>query len=258
MGGHEAPGMLARGLRILVELGKHPDGLGLSDLARGVNLPVSTVHRLLVTHVSMGFVAFDRAAKRYRLGVRIFELSHRVGTVRSLSEAAVPAMRAVRESTGETVQLSVLDGVDVVFVERLDSDHAIAIRGKVGQRDPSFCTSTGKVLLSHLDREHLSEVTAQLDFSRGSERAVADVDALRAELDQVRHNGYAIADQEYDEGVRAIAVPIRDGAGAVVAALCVSAPTFRAAKEDLIGYLPVLTDAAREIGVRLPVTRATG
>lgn len=253
MASPDTQGMLGRGLSVLNELGNHAEGLSLSELARAVNLPVSTVHRLLVTLVDMGFASLDRTTKRYRLGVRVFELSHRVGLVHSLSEAAVPAMRSVSEQTGETTQLAVLSGLDTIFVERVDSDHAIAIRGRVGQREPSYCTSTGKVLLSQLDDAIREDTLGRLSFRSWTKRTITDADALRAELRRVSEHGYAIADEEYDEGVRAMAVPVKDGRGRTIAALCISAPAFRTDLDRLLAHLPVLQMAAREIGSRLVI-----
>jgi DNA-binding IclR family transcriptional regulator len=129
-------GMLAKGLTLLVTLGQYPDGIALSDLARQVSMPVSTVHRLLATLSAFGFVHFDAEYRRYSLGLRLFELSRQVTLVRRLSEVAVPVMRRIVEMTRETSLISVLDGEEMMYVERLDSPQPVRVRGASGGRGP--------------------------------------------------------------------------------------------------------------------------
>ncbi len=126
--------MLGKGLRLLVALGDHPDGAGVSQLARDVEVPVSTAHRLLAGMVPLGFVSFDRERRRYSLGLRAFELGQRVASARRLSEVALPAMRGVTRTTGETTLLAVLSGDEVLYVERTEGKHLAQIWGAPGSR----------------------------------------------------------------------------------------------------------------------------
>ena len=249
--GDEPQGMLARGLSLLTALGDHPDGVTVTDLARQVGLPVSTTHRLLSTETSLGFVAFDSERKTYRLGVRVFELANRVRGVTDLAGVAHPVMRRLSRRTGETVQLSVLSDGRALFVEKVGTEQAVGIRGAVGQSEPLYATSTGKTLLSQLPPDGRDEILDALEFTAWTPTTITTREDLVAELDRVREQDYAVADEEFDRGVRAIGVPVRDGRGRARAALCISAPVFRVSLEDLVGWLPDLRAAAHEIGVQL-------
>jgi IclR family acetate operon transcriptional repressor len=247
-----AGGMLAKGLTLLVTLGEYPEGIGLSDLARRVGMPVSTVHRLLATLHSFGFVHFDADYRRYTLGLRLFELSHQVALVRRLSEVAAPVMQHIVQVTGETSLISVLDGEEMVYVERFDSPHPIQVRGSIGRRDPLYCTAMGKSLLAFQSDESREAIISRLHLKRLTPHTITDRDELRRELDRTRERGYSLADEEHEPGIRTVAVPVLDSRGRAVAAICVTAPAFRASLEELTRNVPVLQDAAREIAIQLP------
>ena len=255
-GGGEPQGMLARGLTLLAALGDHPEGVTVTELAKQVGLPVSTTHRLLATEIELGFVSFDPAGKSYRLGVRVFELANRVSGVMDLASLARPIMRELSRATGETVQLSVLSSAGALFIEKVGTEQAVGIRGSVGQSEPLYATSTGKILLSQLEPQRRDEILAPLTLRRWTPTTITDRAALDDELERTRERDYAIADEEFDAGVRAIGVPVRDGQGTSRAALCISAPAFRADVDQLIAWLPALRDAAHRIGVQMPVGAA--
>ncbi|GAA1733808.1 IclR family transcriptional regulator [Aeromicrobium alkaliterrae] len=250
----EPQGMLARGLAILVALGNHPEGASVTEIARDVSLPISTVHRLLATEASLSFVSFDPSTKRYRLGFKVFELAHKVSSVASLADAARPTMRELSAATGETVQLAVLSENRTLFLEKVGTPQPIGIRGSVGDSESVHATSTGKVLISGLPDDELDALLTGSAFEAHTANTITDPTRLREHIEQVRAEQYAVADEEFDEGVRAIAVPVRDGRGQLRAALCVSAPAFRTSAETLHGWLTELRAAAAEIGTRLPLS----
>lgn len=248
----DSRGMLDRGLIILTALGEQPDGMALSEVVRAVDLPVSTAHRLLNIAVGHGFAAFDKATKRYTLGVKIFELAGRIRSVQSLSQVARPIMRELVDLTGETLQLAVLAENSAMFVEKLGADRSITIRGSVGQREPLYATSTGKVMLAALPESVREQVISELDLTAWTEHTIISRPALLEHIHQVAEQGWAVADDEYDRDVRALAVPIRNPSNTVVAALCVAGPKYRIGAEALQGWLPELQEAAHSIGVQLP------
>lgn len=253
-GRDEPQGMLARGLSILVALGNHPEGANGTEIARDVGLPVSTVHRLLATEVSLGFVAFDTSTKRYRLGFTVFELAHKVSSVVSLADSARPTMRELSRRTGETVQLAVLSNNRTLFVEKVGTEQAVGIRGSVGDSESVHATSTGKMLISALPDAQLDALISSASFDAHTDNTISDPVLLREHIEQVRTQQFAIADEEFDEGVRAISVPVLDGRQRTRAALCVSAPAFRTSIDTLMSWLPGLREAADEIGTRLPLS----
>lgn len=245
-------GMLAKGLTLLVTIGEYPDGITLSDLARRVSMPVSTVHRLLATLSAFGFVYFDTEYRRYSLGLRLFELSHQVTLVRRLSEVAIPVMRRIVEMTRETSLISVLDGEEMMYVERIDSPQPVQVRGASGGRGPLYCTAMGKSLLAFQPDEKREEIIQRLHLQRMTGHTIVDRDELRRELELTRERKYSIANEEHEVGVLSVGVPVLDAHGWPLAALCVTAPAFRTSLEALIEGVPVLQNGAREIALQLP------
>jgi IclR family acetate operon transcriptional repressor len=247
-------GMLGKGLSLLVILGEYPNGVGVSTLAREAGLPVSTVHRLLTTMASLGFVSFDADSRQYSIGLKVFELSYRVSLVRDLGEVALPVMRRIMEITKATTLMSVRDGEEIMYVERVEGPRRIRIQGAVGERLPLHCTSQGKVLLAFLPESEREKILGRLRLEQLAPNTITDLDTLRGELDRTRMKGYAVANEEAEEGICAVAVPIIGPRGRPVAALCIAAPVFQTPLEDLERFVPLLRDGARDIGVQLPRT----
>jgi IclR family acetate operon transcriptional repressor len=246
-----ADGMLGKGLRLLVALGDHPEGAGVSQLARDVEVPVSTAYRLLAGMVPLGFVSFDRERRRYSLGLRAFELGQRVASARRLSDIALPPMRRVTQATGETTLLAVLSGDDVLYVERTEGKHLAQIWGAPGVRGSPHYTALGKCLVAFLPEEEREEMLSRLRLERLTPRTVTDTEVLREELLLTRERGYATNDEEHEEGVRAVGVPVIGRHGRPAAALSVATLTFRHSMQELEGFVPLLRKAAGEVEVQL-------
>jgi IclR family acetate operon transcriptional repressor len=246
-----ADGMLGKGLRLLVALGDHPEGAGVSQLARDVEVPVSTAHRLLAGMVPLGFVSFDRERRRYSLGLRAFELGQRVASARRLSDIALPAMRGVTQATGETTLLAVLSGDDVLYVERTEGKHLAQIWGAPGVLGSPHYTALGKCLVAFLPEEEREEMLSRLRLEKLTPRTITDPEELREELLLTRERGYATNDEEHEEGVRAVGVPVIGRHGRPAAALSVATLTFRHSMQELEGFVPLLRKAAREVEVQL-------
>jgi len=250
--GLPADGALAKGLRLLVALGNHPDGAGVSELAGEVELPVSTTHRLLTGMIPQGFVAVDPDRRQYFLGLRTFELSQRVASARKLSAVALPAMQRVTQATGEPTLLAVLAGDEMLYVERVEGKHLVQIRGSAGERGSLHGTALGKALLAFLPEEEREALIENLPLPKLGPNSIMNRDELRAELDRTRERGYAVNDEELEAGVRAIGVPIIDARGRPAASITVATLAFRYSMEELERFVPLLQDAANEIAVQLP------
>ena len=247
-----AVGMLGKGLRLLVVLGNHPDGAGVSELAREVELPVSTTHRLLAGMIPQGFVAIDPERRQYFLGLRTFELSQRVASARKLSAVALPAMQRVTQVTGEPTLLAVLAEDEILYMERVEGKHLAQIRGSAGERGSLHGTALGKVLLAFLPEEEREAFIENLPLPKLGPNSITNRDELRAELDRTRERGYAVNDEELEAGVRAIGVPIIDARGRPAASITVATLAFRYSMQELERFVPLLQDAANEIAVQLP------
>lgn len=249
---NNSKGRLERGLTLLSALGDYPEGVGVSELARKVGLPVSTVHRLMSVLVAEGYASFDPDRRRYFLSLEVFELSHRVSLVHGLSELSLPVMRRLVGATGEPSLMSVLSKDEMVYLERIESWRRVQIRGSVGERGPLYCTSMGKALLAFLPDDDREKIIEHIRLEKLAPNTIMDLTELRTELDLTRERGYAIADEEHEEGIRAVGVPVMNSRPWPVAAICVAAPAFRLSREQLEEFVPLLHEGAREIGLQLP------
>jgi DNA-binding IclR family transcriptional regulator len=237
-----------RALTLLRTFLAHDSELSASQLSQETGLDPSTVFRLLVTLEAQGFVEVDRRTGRYRPGVVLLELGSRFLKNNDIRSRSIVYLEQLRDRFGETVHLTVLDGNEVVYLEKLAGLHPIGfMSSRVGDRNPAHCTGVGKALLAYLPDEELSHRYPSGRLRRYTAHTITDLKALRAELKTVRSLGYAVDREEHEEGVRCVAVPTFDHQG-IAAAISVSGPTDRMddhlAKDDLVD---ALRDVARQV-----------
>ncbi len=211
--------------RLLKEFSRSDRELGVSELARRLELATSTVHRLLATLTAERLL--ERGPGGYRLGLALYDLGAVVAPHLDLHEAAMPVMATLRHSTGETVQLAVLDGLESVYIDRLESPHTVRIFSRVGTRLPAATTSTGKTLLAALPAAELDLRLAGWRPERYTPFTIVDEATLRVRLREIAERGWAENREESRVGVVSVAAPVRGACGAVIAALSVAAPTDR-------------------------------
>jgi DNA-binding IclR family transcriptional regulator len=222
----------------------HPDW-GVADLSKHLSISTSSVHRLLSTLADEGLLEQDPRTGRYRLGLSVFDLVGALPTQRSLHEAVLVSMTELRSRTGETVQVGVLDGRQVVYVERLDSPSTLRMFAELGRRNDAHCTSSGKVLLAFAPRVQLDRILRGWTLPRVTRHTITDPRVLRSELGTIRRQGYAENREESEPGIVSIAAPIRDESAAVIASLSVAGPTERIDPERLAIAEAVVTLARR-------------
>jgi IclR family pca regulon transcriptional regulator len=250
---------LERGLSVIRAFDAEHRELGLSEVARATGLTRAAARRFLLTLVALGYMHVDGG--RFSLRPRVLELGFAYLSSLSLPEIAEPHMEALVARLNESSSLSVLDGTDVIYVARVPTRRIMSITLAVGTRLPAYATSMGRVLLAGLPPDDLEERLARIDVRQLTPRTVRSEAALRKVIDQVRRQGYAVTDQELEQGLRSAAVPIHDASGAVVAALNVSVHASRASMQELrAGFVPPAREAAAAIDgeVRRSGLRATG
>jgi IclR family pca regulon transcriptional regulator len=237
---------LERGLAVIRAFdAEHPE-LGLSDVARSTGLSRAAARRFLLTLVTLGYVR--QADGRFSLRPRVLELGYAYLSGISLPEVAQPHMEALVAAVNESSSVSVLDETEIVYVARVPTRRIMSITLTVGTRLPAYATSMGRVLLAGLAPEVLEERLGRIDFVPLTAYTVDDATALRATLAAVRADGYAVVDQELEEGLRSLAVPIRDRSGSVLAALNVSVHASRGTVATLRrDFLPPARRAAEAI-----------
>ncbi len=236
---------VANAARVLKAFSPSRPDWGVADLSKHLGISTSTVHRLLSTLTDEGLLDQDPRSGRYRLGLSVFDLVGALPTQRSLHEAVLVSMTELRSRTGETVQVGVLDGRQVVYVERLDSPNTLRMFAELGRRNDAHCTSSGKVLLAFVPRAQLDRILRGWTLPQLTEHTITDPTALRAELRSIRQRGYAENREESQPGVVSVAAPIRDSSGSVIASLSLAGPIERMDPNRLATADAVVTLARR-------------
>jgi IclR family pca regulon transcriptional regulator len=237
---------LDRGLAVIRAFGPGREQQTLSDVARAAGLTRAAARRFLLTLQELGYVNFD--GRLFSLRPRVLELGYAYLSTLSLDEIAVPHMKELAAETRESSSVAVLDGEDIVYVVRVPTARIMTVAIAIGTRFPAHATSMGRVLLAALPSQALDRYLARDAFAALTRRTVTDPAHLRRILGDVATSGYALVDQELEDGLRSIAAPVRDRSGAVVAALNVSVHASRANLDTLRRtYLPALLDTTRRI-----------
>ncbi|MGZ4149864.1 MAG: IclR family transcriptional regulator domain-containing protein, partial [Actinomycetota bacterium] len=247
------------GLAVIRAFGPDRDRLTLSEVARETGLTRAAARRFLLTLVALGYVRND--GKEFSLGPRVLELGYSYLSSMRLPEVAQPHVEDLVAQVQESSSISVLDGVDVVDIVRVPAKRIMTVSVPVGTRFRAHASSKGRVLLASLSPGELDAFLAEARLEGLTTHTVTDPGRLRTLLDRVRAQGYAIVDQEVEEGVRSVAVPLRDAAGAVVAAINVSSYASRvsvdAVERDVLPKL-LATAAQIEADLRAQGTQRPG
>lgn len=218
---------IRRALRVLSSFSLDGSILGVSEIARKTGLPKSTVHWLLRILEQEGFVCQDLKTLKYRLGIRLFHLGTVAKSAINLDYVSQPVMERLRDITQETVNLYVLDGYDRVCIKQAEGLHLVRQAVRVGQKVPAYCGAASKVLLAWQPEEFIEEIIAVTKLKPLTKNTISDPELFRTELARVRGQGYAISLGERDIDVVAIATPIFDEEGKIIASLSVSGPASR-------------------------------
>jgi IclR family KDG regulon transcriptional repressor len=213
--------------RAFAVLGALADGpVGVSEVAARVELPKSTVARLLASLTTEGAVERVTGDSRYRLGGRLLSLASSIQPIRSLIGLARPHLVELASELGEAAGLSVADGFEVHYIDQIETAHQVRIRDWTGSRVPMHAVSSGLVLLAHLPPSTLDAFLAS-PLERFTPRTATDPTSLRARLGQVRADGFAWVHEEFAEGLNSVAAPVSDETGAIAAAVHVHGPAYR-------------------------------
>jgi DNA-binding IclR family transcriptional regulator len=219
--------VIERMMKLLDVLSYYHDPVSLKQLAAETGLHPSTAHRILAAMAVSGFV--ERAdAGAYRLGIRLLELGNLVKSRISIRDAAMPLMEQLHEQIGESVNLGVRQGDDIVYVERTSSGRStVRAVHLVGARAPLHVTAVGKLYLAEEQGDALRDYARRTGLPGATAASITTLSRLERELDQVRRQGFAIDNEEVEQGLRCIAAPVRDDTGTLLAGLSVSAPADR-------------------------------
>ncbi|MEX3957532.1 IclR family transcriptional regulator C-terminal domain-containing protein [Trinickia sp. EG282A] len=251
----EGTASLDKALGVLDLIGAARQGMTNAELLDSARLPKTTLYRILATLVERGLVRRDPVKRVYRLGFRYLELVRNAYLMPDLVAAASSELRSLRDLTGETSYLAVLDGASVLSLERCDGAHSQRSSAALGQSKPLHCTGQGKAILSRLAPEERDALLKAITYDALTPHTITDRRRLQIELAITAARGYAIDDEEIVTGVRCVAAPILDPAGKVRGALSVAGPAYRlsVARLELLG--PELAEAGRRVGSQLAGNR---
>ena len=242
---------LARGLAVIQAFSMEKRQQTISQLSIKTGLSRAAVRRCLYTLSKLGFAGSDDS-RHFFLQPRILSLGHSYISSMPLAASAQPVMRHLSEILHESCSIATLDGIDVVYVARVNVTRIMTIDLVVGSRLPAFCTSMGRVLLANLPAAELESFFERVQFTSFTERTIVSAEKLRQALRLVLRNGYSLVDQELEVGLRSMAVPIRNPNGKVVAALNVGVHAQRLSVQELQNrFLPQLQVAAQELSMLL-------
>jgi IclR family pca regulon transcriptional regulator len=250
---------LERGLAILSCFTPKRPVLGIADIADELGMSRSTTHRYVITLLALGYLE-QGASRKYRLGLAVTDLGMSALNSTGLREHAHPYLEELRQRTSYTISLAVLDGPEVLYVDRARSfrraQGKLSVDVQTGSRLPAYCTAMGKLLLASLPDADQRELIASMKLSKRGPNTITAKKALREELEEVLEANFAVDDEELAKDLYSIAAPVQNEAREVVAAVDIAAPSSMISLEELIDALgPHLVSTADRISARLGYRR---
>ncbi len=225
----------------------------LSDISRAINLSTSSTNRLLTTLAEHGYLQKNKKTKRYSLGFSILTLSGIIKTTMIIHREAKPVMENLVQQLGYSVHLGVLEGTDIVYLEKLESPHPVRLNSHIGKKNPAYCTGCGKIILAFQQKDAFKSTLAQIEtigYQSFGKNTVKNSDELLVHLDKIRRQGYSVCVNEFHQGV-SIGAPIYDYSGQVVAAVSVTGWESQIHVQDIPFLTGHVVEASKKISNRL-------
>lgn len=244
--------VLDRAINILEFISQQGTGeAGLPELSAAMKLHKTTTHRIAHVLESRGLLRRGLDSNRYRLGLHLYDLGCQALDNVNIRDEARPLMTRVAFEVGETVHLALLDHAEVLYVERVEAQRSLTMGSKLGARNPVYCTALGKAILAYSPEFEVDQILAGCRLEAKTKNTITNVLALKRELERIRDRGYAIDDEEIEEGIRCISAPILNTANRAVAAMSISGPSSRIIPNrfQLIGK--TIMKATQELSTRI-------
>jgi DNA-binding IclR family transcriptional regulator len=220
----------------------------LDEITQTSGYKKTTCFRLLKTLRTLGIIELSPDTKKYQFGPRLAALGLTALKNMNLRNIALPILQALRDETGETVNLTILSGSEILYVERIMSDYLVNVNVNIGDRLPVHCASMGKVILAYLPEDRLEKILPAISFGKKTDKTIVSRSALIRELEQIRSKGYAINDEELEKGLRAVAAPIFNYTGEAFAATNIAWTTARhPERKSFSEYADKIVSAAGKI-----------
>jgi IclR family KDG regulon transcriptional repressor len=240
---------LARGLKILDLLAQEQDGISITELAVTLGVDKASASRLVSTLARYGYAEKDEKSRRYHLGLQVVSLSRTLLSRLPLRDSAEPFLRQLMERTGECAHLAVPAQGKVLYIDQVESPATLRVNAQVGTMNPAHCTALGKIFLA------FGGLELPLSLDSYTPRTISDLHALRSHLDEVRSKGFAVDDEEFELGVRCIAVPVYDYNAKLIGSVGISGPSARMTQERLPDLIAAVRAVGKSISDRMIYTR---
>lgn len=243
--------VLDRALAILQMLSAEGPDLSLGEISTKLELHKSTVHRLIMVLERHKFIERNSINGRLRLGLKLFELGTRAISHLDLRERARPILDRLVLETGETVHLGILDDTEVLYLEKVEPARSVRMTSSVGRRNPAYCTAMGKAIMAYMPEEQVEAIVRKHGLKALTANTITSFLELKTDLAAIRSRGYSIDNEEIEEGVRCVGCVVRDFSGGPIAAISVSGPAFRLAREKVKGLAQPVIAAAGALSAQL-------
>ena len=243
-------GVVGKVIQILERLDQAPSGLLLREIVDSTDINKSTAYRFLSHLESEGYV-FRDGDGYYMVGPKLAKLGSGATYQATLCRTSAAILEKLRKTTGETVNLAVLDGNEILYLSVVESLHTFRMVSEVGNRRPIYCTALGKAILAYLPAEQQKKIIAATRFERFTEQTIGSAEELNKELVKVHRRGCAVDEEEAVAGARCVAAAILDKDRKVIGGISISGPTARLTKSHVPTYAAALRAAAAEIAARL-------
>ncbi len=237
---------VSNALKMMNAFSNETNELGITELAKALDVAKSTAHRIASTLVSDGFLEKNPVSDKYRLGLALFRLGALVRRRMNVSYESRPMLMDLRARTNETILLAIPDEDQILYAFHLESSHAIRMRSDIGVRKPMVCTAEGQVMLAFMPESSRTPIL-QSPIKQRTAQTITDPVALKAKLDTIRLHGYSLEDQESEVGMRSIAAPIYNSERTVVGCVALAGPVIRM-KDELI---PSLANQVIETAIQI-------
>jgi IclR family KDG regulon transcriptional repressor len=241
---------LDHALVILETMSRGPLPVGLSEISRLTGFPKTTVHRILLTLIRRGFLRKESQTGRYQLTLKFFEIGSTAVSQLGIKDVAHPHLEALRNLSGETAHLAVMDDDGVFYIDKIESSQSVRMYSYIGRRAPVHSTAVGKALLAYQSKEKIEKFLCQR-LKAYTQNTILDREELMEELSKARKQEYALDKGELEIGLFCIASPVRNHLGEVIAAVSISGPGVRLSKSRIRELIPLVVKTAGGISAAL-------
>jgi IclR family KDG regulon transcriptional repressor len=240
-----------RAIDIIELLSTEKEGMGVTDIGKRLDLHKSTVHRLLNALAERGYIEKEPKHGYYKIGLKFIEITSLYLNKLELKTEAQPYLRRLAEIVGQPVHLAILDGGEAVYIEKIEALNSMRMYSQIGKRVPVHCSAIGKVLLSGLEKNSMDALLDKYEFSALTKNTIKTKNELARQVQNVRKLGFAVDDEEHEQGVRCIAAPVYDYTGRIIAAVSVSGDKRILEKNKDEEISMYVIDTAGEISKRM-------